>query len=85
MSIILTDRGNIIPQTTIRPKNRQVVLVFYKSVDGETNWQPVPPEDVPAFCKTDDCLRRFIAGDMAQAMTQTGDGPWYRAEEQVQH
>ncbi len=82
MTIILNERGNVTPITNVRPKTRQALLVFLKSADGETNWAPVLPADVPAWAKADDCLRRFMAGEMAQ---HANGGDWYRAEEQVQH
>lgn len=63
---------------------KSAVCIIYKSPDGENNWTPVKPEDVPGWIKEPDVMARLVKGEMARndrsALLVPEDArPWYRA------
>ena len=60
-------------------------LIVFRSPNGETDWQPVLPEDVPEWLKDPAVLGRLVD---EQTMAQGPSGvilpdelhPWYRVE-----
>ena len=59
-------------------------LTILRSPDGETNWTPVSPEDVPEWLKAPEVMGRLVNGEMAQgpvSMVLPDEmRPWFRAE-----
>jgi hypothetical protein len=55
----------------------QARLVIFRSQDGDKDWKPVKPEDVPAFVKDPDTLGRLMDGEMVRHLTE--DLGWYMA------
>lgn len=67
----------------IKSKSRKVVLIILRSLDGEDNWEPVMPKDLPKFVSRPDIIRRLVDGEMCQLESQSPY--WFRGEEQVVH
>jgi hypothetical protein len=53
-------------------------LVILVSPDGETDWKPVKPEDVPEWLKKPEVLGAMVEGNMAHK-TDEPESPWYVA------
>jgi hypothetical protein len=78
------DIANIDPADVARAMNRgrvkQARLVIYASETGRGDWQPVAPDQVPAFVKRSEVLGRLLDGDMASDAAEGDRGSmWYRA------
>lgn len=59
----------------------QALLVILRSPNGRDNWEPVKPEDVPAWVKEPQRMARLVDGDMIMDPTEGEKGSaWYRAE-----
>lgn len=66
-------------------KLKHAVLVIYQSPNGQDNWEPVKPEDVPEWLKKPDVMGRLVNGYTARfegtgLLLPDGIRPWYRAE-----
>lgn len=51
-------------------------LVIFASQDGEKDWAPVKPEEVPAWLQDKETLGRMVGG---QIVAESEEGPWYCA------
>lgn len=67
----------------IRRESKTVAMVILKSLDGENDWTPVKPEDVPQFLKVSDNVKRLLGGEMLQL--ESVDPHWFRGEEVAIH
>jgi hypothetical protein len=56
-------------------------LIFYRSLDGENDWEPVEVGAIPKFLLSKDIVKRITTGELAQNQTDADDQYWYRAEE----
>lgn len=83
MSVITNARHRLIAPRHAMDFRKPALLIILKSLDGENEWAPVPPDEVPAFCKRPDVVRRMIGGEMVQLESKSEY--WYRAEEQLTH
>ena len=55
-------------------------LIIYSLPDGENDWQPVKPADVPDWVKDPDNLARLVDGEACSDQTCDPPTAWYRAE-----
>jgi len=75
--------NKLITPKRITQQKIAVALTILRSMDGETNWEPVLPDDVPAFVKRSDIIRRIVDGEMVQLESQSPY--WFRGEQQAIH
>ena len=58
-------------------------LVILRSANGEDDWTPVKPEDVPDWLRDPDVMGRLVAGNIAQGpvnvLLPDELRPWYGA------
>jgi hypothetical protein len=58
-------------------------LIILRSANGEDDWTPVKPEDVPDWLKDPVVMGRLVAGNMAQGPVNVvlpdELRPWFRA------
>ncbi len=73
------DRQKLVTPAHIAQKRVKVELVILRSIDGEQDWEPVLPNDVPAFVRRSDIVRRMVEGEMVQLESQSPY--WFRAEQ----
>src|ERR1700687_305772 len=57
---------------------RQARLIIWFSQDGETDWKPLLPADVPEWLKDFTVMRHLVEGEIASR--DGGKTGWYRAE-----
>jgi hypothetical protein len=59
-------------------------LIILRSPDGESDWTPVMPDQVPEWLKDPVVVGRLVNGEMAQGpsgiLLPDQFHPWYRAE-----
>lgn len=53
-------------------------LLIAKSADGESDWQLVKPQDVPAWLQNPSVLGEMLEGKLAHD-TEEPESPWYCA------
>ena len=82
MKIVNPSKRLMVPRHA-RQRKKPVPLVIYRSLDGEKGWEPVPVDEVPAFLKRPDIVRRMKDGEMAQLEKMSPY--WYRAEVMAVH
>lgn len=59
----------------------EALIVVWKSANGREDWEPVLPDDVPAWVKEPHRMAKMIEGDMICDPTEGESGSdWYRAE-----
>jgi len=62
----------------------EAMLIFYRSLDGETDWQPLKIDEIPEWLKAPDVVGPLVAGEMAYAdsnvLIPDEVSPWYRAD-----
>ena len=67
----------------------EAMLIFYRSLDGETDWEPLKIDEIPEWLKAPDVVGHLVAGEMAQAdsnvLIPDEVRPWYRAEQVNRH
>lgn len=80
---IINSKQRLVTPGRIKQKANNAVLIILKSINGETDWEMVLPQDVPAFVKRSDIVKRMIDGEMVQL--ETKDPHWFRAVQQVIH
>lgn len=63
---------------------QQALLVIYRSRNGRDNWEPVLPDDVPAWVKAPDIMGRLVQGEQCMDAGERPNGSmWYRAKRVV--
>lgn len=60
---------------------KQALMVIYRSPNGRSNWQPIPPNEVPDWLKRPSYMGRLAAGEMCMKADEGRHGSdWYRAQ-----